>query len=203
MNNDLILVGGGGHCRSCIDVIEREGKYKIAGIIDRPSKVGQEVLGYKIIGTDKDFPSLVHRYRYFLITIGQINSPALREKLYQQLLEMGAVFPRIISPLAYISEYAHIDNGTIVMHHAVINVGASIGYNCIINTNAIIEHDVKIGNHCHISTGAVLNGEVQLGQGTFVGSNSVCREGVKIGDYCLVGMGVRVLKNFEDYHKIL
>ena len=178
MKNDLILVGGGGHCRSCIDVIEREGKYKIAGIIDHLSKVGQQVLGHNIIGTDEDFPSIVHRYRYFLITIGQINSPVLREKLYRQLSEMGAVFPRIISPHAYISENAHIENGTIVMHHAVINAGASIGYNCIINTSAIIEHDVEIGNHCHISTGAVLNGEVQIGQGTFIGSNAVDRKSV-------------------------
>ncbi len=27
-------MGGGGHCKSCIDVIEQEGKYKIAGIVD-------------------------------------------------------------------------------------------------------------------------------------------------------------------------
>ena len=33
---ELILIGGGGgHCRSCIDVIEQEQKFKIAGIIDK------------------------------------------------------------------------------------------------------------------------------------------------------------------------
>jgi len=30
----LLLIGGGGHCRSCIDFIEEEGKYQIAGIVN-------------------------------------------------------------------------------------------------------------------------------------------------------------------------
>ncbi len=34
---EIILVGGGGHCKSVIDVIEQEAKYKIAGIIDKKS----------------------------------------------------------------------------------------------------------------------------------------------------------------------
>jgi len=29
----IILVEGGGHCKSFIDVFEAEGKYKIAGIV--------------------------------------------------------------------------------------------------------------------------------------------------------------------------
>ena len=31
----LILLGGGGHCKSCIDVIEQESKYTIEGILDK------------------------------------------------------------------------------------------------------------------------------------------------------------------------
>ncbi|MBI4645951.1 MAG: acetyltransferase, partial [Bacteroidia bacterium] len=27
----IILIGGGGHCKACSDVIETEGKYNIAG----------------------------------------------------------------------------------------------------------------------------------------------------------------------------
>ena len=31
-----ILIGGGGHCKSVIDVIEQEAKFEIAGIVDKP-----------------------------------------------------------------------------------------------------------------------------------------------------------------------
>ena len=30
----IILIGGGGHALSCIDVIEHEKKFKIVGIVD-------------------------------------------------------------------------------------------------------------------------------------------------------------------------
>ena len=36
-NKNLILVGGGGHCRSVIDVAESAG-YTIKGILDLPEK---------------------------------------------------------------------------------------------------------------------------------------------------------------------
>ena len=33
---DLILMGGGGHCRSAIDVIEAEGSHRIMGVLEDP-----------------------------------------------------------------------------------------------------------------------------------------------------------------------
>ena len=54
MKEQIILIGGGGHCKSCIDVIEQEGRFEIAGIVEKPDKVGEKVLGYPVIGTDAD-----------------------------------------------------------------------------------------------------------------------------------------------------
>ena len=34
MKEKIVLIGGGGHCHSVIDVIEQENKYEIIGIID-------------------------------------------------------------------------------------------------------------------------------------------------------------------------
>ena len=36
---EIILIGGGGHCKSVIDVIEQEGKFKIVGIVDKPELI--------------------------------------------------------------------------------------------------------------------------------------------------------------------
>ena len=60
---NLILLGGGGHCKSVIDVAEAAG-YNILGILDRPDEVGKEVLGYKVIGTDDDIANYVDIYNY-------------------------------------------------------------------------------------------------------------------------------------------
>ncbi len=195
MKEKIILIGGGGHCKSCIDVIEQAETFQIAGIVDLPEKLHQKILGYEIIATDNDLPQLVNEYENFLITIGQIKSPDKRIRIFQTLKESGAKLPVIISPLAYVSKHAEIGDGTIIMHHALINAGAKIGNNCIINSKALIEHDAIIGDHCHIATSAVINGGVKVGRGTFFGSNAVCKEYIEIGENAVIGCGAKIIKN--------
>jgi sugar O-acyltransferase (sialic acid O-acetyltransferase NeuD family) len=191
----IILVGGGGHCKSCIDVIEQAGIFQIAGIVDLPEKLHQKILGYEIIATDDDLPRLVNEYENFLITLGQIKTPDKRIRIFQTLKESGATLSVIISPFAYMSKHAEIGEGTIIMHHAMINAGAKIGSNCIINNKALIEHDAIIGDHCHIATGAIINGGVEFGSGTFFGSNAVCKEYIEIGKNAVIGCGAKIIKN--------
>jgi len=180
MKEKIFLIGGGGHCRSCIDVIEQECRFTIAGIVDMPEKKQHKVLGYPVIGSDADLADLIKTFPNVLITLGQIKSPARRMELFNDLRQMGAHFPVIQSPLAYISPHAQVAEGTIVMHHALINVGARVGRNCIINTKALVEHDAIIEDHCHISTNAVVNGGVKIGSGSFFGSGAVAVESTSI-----------------------
>ena len=195
MKEKIILIGGGGHCQSCIDVIEQEGRYTIDGIVDIPEKKHQTVLGYSVIGSDADLARLIKTCPNVLITLGQIKSPSRRKELFNELIQMGAHFPVIQSPLAYVSTHALVTEGTIVMHHALVNAGARVGRNCIINSKAIIEHDAVIEDHCHISTGAVVNGGVKIGSGSFLGSNAVCKEYIKIGENAVIGCGTVIVKN--------
>ncbi len=195
MEEKIMLIGGGGHCKACIDVIEISGHFHIEGILDVTEKLHQKVLGYEIIATDDDLPSLVNKHVGFLITLGQISSPAKRIRLFERLKDLNAKLPTIISPLAYVSRNAQIDEGTIVMHQALVNTNAHVGKNCIINTKALIEHDVIIGNHCHISTGAIINGGVKVKSGTFLGSNTAVRENIEIGSNSVIGCQTRVLSS--------
>ena len=186
---NIILIGGGGHCKSVIDVIEQEGRFEIAGIVDKPALLGSNVLGYSVIGSDFDLDSLAKKYQYALITVGQIKSPSLRIKLFDLATKAGFTLPNIISPNAYVSKHSSIGNGVVVMHNAVVNASASIGDNCIINSKALIEHDCKIFSHCHISTNATINGGVTLEKGCFIGSNATIKELARIRENSLVKFG--------------
>lgn len=174
----LILVGGGGHCKSVIDVAESAG-YNILGILERPEEVGKKVLDYEVVGTDDDMAKFA-AHAEFVVTVGQIKSPDLRIKLHRMLADAGCRLATIISPTAHVSKYATIGEGTVVMHQAVVNADAKIGKGCIINTFANIEHDVVIGDYCHISTGTMVNGGATIADGIFIGSQSVVNQCVKI-----------------------
>lgn len=180
MKEKLILIGGGGHAKACIDVIEQEDRFEIAGIIDVPEKIGVEVLGYKVMGTDEDLKSLAQDYGFFLVTIGQLETPSRRMACFERVKNVGAKLPVVTSPLAYVSKHARVGEGTIVMHQAVVNAGAEIGVNCIINTKALVEHDAVVRDHCHVSTNAVVNGGVVVGSRTFFGSNATSRQCITI-----------------------
>jgi sugar O-acyltransferase (sialic acid O-acetyltransferase NeuD family) len=177
---EIILIGGGGHCKSVIDVIEQEGKFKIIGIVDKSELLGKEILGYKVIGNDSDLADLAKIHRNALITIGQIKSPINRIRLFALALKSGFVLPSIISPTAYVSMHSSIGNGVVVMHSAIINSHTTIGDNCIINSKALIEHDCKVHNHCHISTNATINGGVTVESESFIGSGATTKEFITI-----------------------
>tara|TARA_Y100000590_G_scaffold409742_1_gene502178 strand:+ start:983 stop:1594 length:612 start_codon:yes stop_codon:yes gene_type:complete len=191
----IILIGSGGHARSCIDVIEKSGKYKIAGLIEKKDNRKKENLSYKIIGTDDDLVNLRKKFSYAIITIGQITSAETRVRLYKKLKRLKFELPTIISPKAYVSSYAKIGDGTIIFHNSIVNANSKIGNNCIINNKALIEHDVTIGDNTHIATGAIINGDVSIGSKTFIGSGVITKQSVIIGDDCVIGAGVVVRKN--------
>jgi len=199
----LILIGAGGHARACIDVIEHLDTFDIAGLIGNEEELQHECLGYRVIATDSDFPELAKQYQYAIITVGQIESALVRQRLYRQALALGFKLPTIISPTAYVSRHAVVGDGTIVMHGAIVNASAMVGNNCIVNTNALIEHDVIVADHCHISTGAIVNGTANIGIGSFVGSGSIIKQGITLCSNCVVGMGISVRHHHAENSRIL
>lgn len=192
---ELILVGGGGHARSLIDVIELTKLYKIVGIIDTPENKGTKVLSYEINYSDEDIPELIKKGYNFIVSIGQIKSPEIRIGIYDKLKKMNAQLPMIISPLAYVSKTAQIGEGTVIMHGAIVNVGVKVGVNCIINSKSLLEHDAIVEDHCHISTGAILNGGTIVKSGSFIGSNAVIREYLEIKSRSVIPAGAVILRS--------
>ena len=45
MKEKIVLIGGGGHCHSVIDVLEQTNKYEIIGIVDIKKNIGKKGIG--------------------------------------------------------------------------------------------------------------------------------------------------------------
>lgn len=183
----LILIGGGGHCTSIIDAAESIGR-KILGVLDIPEHYGETILSTKVIGNDDDIPKYVE-IAEFIISVGFIKHVNLRTKLYNKVIKAGGKLATIIASTAYVSKYATISEGTVIMHHAFVNARAKVGKNVIINSFACIEHDSTIGDHCHISTGAIVNGGCLVGENVFIGSQSVLANNAVVGNDIIISAG--------------
>jgi sugar O-acyltransferase (sialic acid O-acetyltransferase NeuD family) len=196
---NLILIGAGGHAKSCIDVIEKSDSYKIVGIIGLPNEIGSKIYDYEVIGSDVDLVRFSGLYSHALIAVGQIKSPSIRIRLYEEVLAAGFEMATIIASSAYVSKRAKIGKGTFVSHGAIVNSNVDIGANCIINSNSLIEHDTQIGSHCHVATGSIINGNSSIGSGSFIGSGAILREGISVGNNSIVSMGQIIRNNSEGF----
>ena len=83
---NIILIGAGGHCVSAIDVIVKEKKYKIFGLID--NKKNYSLTKYKIIQMIKIYTKF-KKIDTALITIGQIKDLYIREKIFKEMLNLN------------------------------------------------------------------------------------------------------------------
>ncbi len=193
---NLILIGGGGHAKACIDVIQSSDQYQIIGYLDIKQTI-ESKYNIPYLGDDSNIEKYLNDSS-FIITIGQIKSASVRTKIFNLLTSLGADIATVISKYAIVSNYASIGKGTIVMHSAIIQANATVGENCIINDCALVEHDVQIGDHCHISTSAILNGEVIVGNSTFIGSGTVVKNGIQIGESVVVGLGSIIRENINN-----
>ncbi len=185
---ELILIGGGGHCMSVIDIVELNNKFTIKGILDSYTDQ-KEIYGYPVLGGDELIEKLANDNVFFLITVGQIKSYIVRERISKKIIGVKGQLATIISPRAYVSKHSKVEEGTVIMHDAVVNSGAKIGKNCIINTKSNIEHGVIVEEFCHISTCSVVNGESIIKRGTFIGSNATISNGITIKENSIISAG--------------
>lgn len=199
MSKNLLLFGGGGHSKSVIDSLLSLNQYDRIGILDLGEKIGSEILGIKIIGSDDDYLKMYEQgFRYAFITIGSMEKTSLRIEINKMIEDVGFIIPNIIDGSAVVSNYATLGKGVYIGKKAVINAGATIDNNSIINTNVVVEHDCKVGKFSQIAPGAVLCGAVHIGNNTFIGAGSVIKQQVKIGSNTIIGMGSVVTKDINS-----
>jgi len=200
--NDIIILGAGGHARSCIEVVESTGKYNIVGLVTSNTEVNKPISGYRIIGHDEDLPDIYQSVASAVSGLGQIRDATLRKQVVLKAKEAGFRFPSIIASSAYVSKHVQLGEGSMVMHKTLINSGVVVGEFSIINSGAILEHGVEVGEFSHISTKVVVNGDSKVGSEVFIGSGSIVRQNLNIGRNSFISMGSLVGHDLPPYSAI-
>lgn len=199
MNRKIVLMGGGGHCKSVLDTLLQSNDYDDVVITDNNIPKGTKIFGCNVVGNDDILSELLKNgYEYAFVTIGSIKSTALRRMLFAKACELGFNIPNIIDKSAVVSEYAELGGGVFIGKNAVINAEAVIENCAIINTGAIVEHECRVGEFTHISVGAKLCGNVIIDSDCFVGAGSTVIQGIKIGSQAVIGAGSTVIRDIES-----
>jgi len=197
---NLLLIGGGGHCKVIIDILYMLDSYKIIGIIDKKEKIGQNISNIPIIDHDENLSKYFDKgIKLALISMGNIGNPVKRQEIFLKLKKIGFTLPVILSPRATVSSSAMINEGSVIFHNCIINAETEIGVNCIINTGVIIEHENIIGDFVHLSPGVTLSGNVTIGKNSHLGTGSVVSNSISIGENCLIGTASNIVSNIPDY----
>jgi sugar O-acyltransferase (sialic acid O-acetyltransferase NeuD family) len=195
----ILILGGKGGAKMCIDAIKYSGDYEIIGIIDSELRIGELVSDIPVLGGEN---LLRYCFEYGIqkitVSFSSLNNLPLRESKIKLLKEIGFQFPNIIHPSALIESSVIIGEGNIVLSGSIIGSCAKVGDYNYINTGSIICHESIVGNNNHLAPNSVLAGRVILGNNTLIGINVSTLNDIKIGSNVIVNNGVAVTKNVQD-----
>lgn len=189
----VVVIGGGGHAKVLLHMLERLKKFKVLGYVD-PRNAG-EVLGYARLGGDEVLPALAKKKTAAVIGVGKIVSGGKRLKILADLHAQGFSLPVIVAPTAQVAKEVILGEGTVVMDGAVIQPGCVIGKACIVNSGAVLDHDCTLGDDVHIGPRVALSGQVSVGEGCMVGVGASVIQGIRITASCTIGAGAAVVED--------
>jgi sugar O-acyltransferase (sialic acid O-acetyltransferase NeuD family) len=197
----LVVFGAGGHAKVVIDIIEQQGDYEIAGLLDDDLKHrGRRFFGYPVLGTRAQLPALIsEQLRHAIVTIGD---NASRAAVAAHLHQLGWRFASAVHPRASIGRGVEIGAGSVVMAGCAVNADAHLGRQVIVNTGATVDHDCRIEDAVHIAPGCHVCGGVSVGEGSLLGAGSTVTPGVKIGRKAIVGAGSTVIRDVANGAKV-
>lgn len=198
--DNILLIGASEHAKVVMDIIEKEGKYKILGLVDTYKPAGEDVFGYKILGAEDKLERLFQSGEIFggIIAIGD---NWIRYKMAEKIKSLAPDFRFVsaIHPSAVIARGVEIGAGSVLMAGVIVNSESKIGAHCILNTGASLDHDSVMGEFSSLAPGAVTGGKVFIGAFSAISLGANIIHGVKIGEHTVLGAGAVALKDIPGY----
>jgi sugar O-acyltransferase (sialic acid O-acetyltransferase NeuD family) len=196
---NVVIVGGSGHGKVVIDIVEQTGKFNVLGILDAQIPCGQQVLGHPVIGYESELVTMIQKQQVegLLVAVGD---NWLRSKIFNSISALSSTikFPSAVHPSAQVAKNVRLGPGTIVMAGCVINSDTSIGDFCILNTHCSVDHGCKLGDYVSFAPHSCAGGNVDVGDYTAVCLGANIIHGLKIGAHTVVGAGATVLNDLPS-----
>ena len=196
----VILVGASEHAKVIIDMIEKQEKYELIGLLDANIPVGEMIFGYSVLGKEAHISVILahHPEAKAFISIGDnwLRS-IVKNKLLANFPKLN--FASIIHPSAQIGKGVKIGSGVAIMAGVIVNSDSIIGDFTILNTNSSLDHDCQLNNFASLGPGVITGGKVQIDEFTAIGIGAVIKHGISIGKHAVIGASALVLNDFGNH----
>ena len=196
---NIVLIGGGNQAHYTIDIINKEGKYNIIGIIDSIHDIGSNRFGYKVLGRQEDIIKLKEQYNIEggIISIGDNwVRYYISSQIKKEIPDFN--FVNAIHPSVVIGDKVQLGKGVVMMAGCIINPKSKIGDFTFFATGAQVDHDCNIKNYSSISAGSITGGYVTLGEFSAITLGVTVVDRLKIGKNTVIGAGSLVIKDLPD-----
>jgi sugar O-acyltransferase (sialic acid O-acetyltransferase NeuD family) len=196
---NILIIGSSGHAKVVIDVVERQGGFRIAGLIDPFRTVGEETSGYRVLGAESDLPVLAEQLAVQGVLVA-IGDNFVRSSVTARVAALCPQLPFVsaVHPQASIARTVRIGAGSVVMAGAVINPGCEVGEGCIVNTRASLDHDSVMEAFSSLAPAAATGGNCCIGRCSALGMGALLLQRMRIGSHCVVGAGAVVTRPVAD-----
>lgn len=170
----LLLVGAGGFGRVVSELARQS--YDCA-FVDDGVEMGTVICDIPVVGHTADLQRLFTEYKNLVIVIG---NNAVRERIYDTAKNIGYSFPNMISASAYISPYAKLGWGCVILNNAVVQNGSTVGNGVLLNPGVEIHHDSFVDDYSLIYTNSVVRTYAHVGKRVRIGSNVTIGNSIKV-----------------------
>lgn len=194
MKKSIVIIGSGGHAKVMIDVIERQGVYEIAGLIDQYEPQGTYVYGYEVLGDEIYLLDHMDVIYGGIIAVGDNWTRAKLASLIRRNCPQFR-FISAVHPSSCVARGVQLGEGTVVMAGAIVNSDTVIGKHSILNTKCSVDHDCIIGDFVTIAPNATVCGDVTIGDYSIICLGAGIIHTKHIGSHTVIGAGSTVLND--------
>ncbi len=193
---DVVILGGGGHGRVVLDILQQGKKFKPVGFLDNNKALhGRRVDGLPVLGGIESLADVrSHGVRGAVVAVGDNGvRRALGDAVEQGDLELVSA----IHPSAQLASNASVGKGVVIAAGALVCAHCQIGDYVILNTGCIVDHESMIGTSVHICPGVRLAGHVVVEAGAHIGIGATVVQNVRVGFEAIVGAGAVVIQDVD------
>jgi len=193
MNKKIVLIGGGAHSISIINLIRRNfSNFKILGYTD----LKKSKLDIKYLGKDELIFKKYNKKDILLVMSIGVDIK-VRAKVFNLFKKKGYKFLTIIDKTSVLASNAKIYEGSVIFPNSSVGPEAVIGKNVVLHTNSVVEHNSIVCENSYVGPSAVVCGNSKVGKNCLVGANSCIIEFIKLPQNSILGASGLLNKNYK------